>query len=383
MTFSELEDIYKKHLFLDLEHDFVKVIFASIIANRMTGMHPFWLNIVGPPSSGKSEMLESLEGLPEIEPIDLLNANSLMSGLKKGKNTDDKEPSLLPKLDGKIMIIKDSSTFYSMNQIERSYIFAQLRQAFDGTLTKVTGVTHKSFSAKFGIFMGSTPRSEYDSAIDAALGQRFVIFRLSAISDDSDKWKKVKSRINTMNKSKIEIRDATEDFLKKLDKPEPLWDNLFEKYVPRLCELLEDLRTLPVRDRYSKQIDGIISDNRNEPIRLAKQLCSLYSSLVYITHKKNDAINIIYRVIENNIPPIRLKIIKIVKKNRGLTERELAEILGTSDTTVHRTLEEMRLLKIILYDVVYPVYEDDKKYRRVPFRLNPKYNDIFKVLPNI
>lgn len=388
MTFHELESMYEKNLFLEDEHDYIKVIFGAVIANRMDieGMHPFWLNIVGPPSSGKSEVLESLESSDEVIPIDLININSLVSGMKKGKNTDDKEPSLLPKLEGKIMLVKDSSTFKTMNPIERNQIFSQLRKAFDGSVSKATGITQKMFDAKFGIFMGSTPASDSDMALDAALGQRFIIFRLKSTSNFIDKWEKVEDRIKYGgNKSKTDLKFAADKYLLSIEKPkEILWDSLFKKHVPHMCELLEDLRTPAIRERFSRNIEVMMDDGKNEPIRIAKQLCSLYTSLIYITGKKNEAINIIYRIMKDNIPPIRLNIIKLIHKNKDITIRDMSCILKISVSSIQRSIEEMQLLNILFTeDGIKPITDSNSKYQKESRTINPKYLDIFSVLPSI
>ncbi len=57
----------------------VYVVLAAVTANRM-GSPPVWLLVVGPPSSGKTEVLDALSELPDFLAISTFTEAGLLSG---------------------------------------------------------------------------------------------------------------------------------------------------------------------------------------------------------------------------------------------------------------------------------------------------------------
>jgi hypothetical protein len=76
-------------------HESVDVALATVVANRMDG-DPLWVFLVAPPSGGKTEVIRSLEDVPDVYPLSSLTAQTFASGFER-KGT---ETSLLPKIDG-------------------------------------------------------------------------------------------------------------------------------------------------------------------------------------------------------------------------------------------------------------------------------------------
>ena len=130
MTFKKLKRVFDKWLYLEDEPDFLRVLFGTVIANRLDTT-PTWLMVIGNASSGKSEILGAMKDSKEIHMLSLLTPNALISGMDKQK-TGGKDASLLPHLNGKTAIIRDASTLLSLHPNARGYIFSQLRTAFDG-----------------------------------------------------------------------------------------------------------------------------------------------------------------------------------------------------------------------------------------------------------
>ena len=153
MTFKELETIFNKHLSFDTEPDFLRVVVSTIIANRIDTT-PVWLMILGPASSGKSEILSSMSACPETYELSMITPAALISNVHHEKKKG-KDESLLPKLNGKVLIFKDASTLTTINPNYRSFVFSQLRDAFDGNLSKHTTHGETRHKAKFGIIMAA------------------------------------------------------------------------------------------------------------------------------------------------------------------------------------------------------------------------------------
>jgi len=135
LPLAEVKAVVNK--WLSLEDDtVVDVMLAVVVANRLN-TDPSWLLVVGPPSSAKTEILRALTGHPKAYFLSNLTPTTLVSGLKpKGKLP---EPSLLPKLDGKTLVLKDFTTVLSMRHDNQAEILAQLREIYDGSYSKAFG----------------------------------------------------------------------------------------------------------------------------------------------------------------------------------------------------------------------------------------------------
>ena len=88
-------------------------------------------------------------------PLTSLTPQTLISGfVDEGKP----DPSLLPKLDGKILIVKDLTPLISGSADVRSAVLGQLRDAYDGSSAKAFGTGDvKRYESRFGMLFGVTP----------------------------------------------------------------------------------------------------------------------------------------------------------------------------------------------------------------------------------
>ena len=112
-------------------HESIDVALAVVTANRMEG-DPLWMFLVAPPSGGKTEVLRSLDDVPDVYPLSSLTAQTFASGFER-KGT---EASLLPKIDGKTLTMKDFGTVLSMYREKKAEILAQLREIYDVSFAK-------------------------------------------------------------------------------------------------------------------------------------------------------------------------------------------------------------------------------------------------------
>ena len=140
------------------------------------GQLPVWLRIIAPPSSGKSVHLSLVKDLATSYVVDEFTSKSFVSGFR-GNNED---PSQLPLMNMKVLLVSDESTIMEQRREERSMIQAILRKAYDGSMTKAFGnikkrVHHK---AEFNILIASTPVIDRFYLYNQALGERFINYRL-------------------------------------------------------------------------------------------------------------------------------------------------------------------------------------------------------------
>jgi hypothetical protein len=116
-------------------HDLVDVVAAAVIANRLPG-DPLWLAIVGPPASGKTEVLRALRGLDRVVSLDAMSPATLLSGYRTGKKSQNH--SLLAQLTPGvpwILNMEDFTLVLSQPWHKRGEILSQLRKLYDGDVS--------------------------------------------------------------------------------------------------------------------------------------------------------------------------------------------------------------------------------------------------------
>ena len=153
------------------------VVTTALSNTRGTDPEPVWSFLIGPPGCGKTELLRTLQTWPHIESVDELTTNSLASGYEEEGKPN---PSLLPHLDKKVLVIKDFTTLITSPPVVRNKIMGTLRAAFDDSYGKAdgkTGIQH--YRCKFGILAAVTDVVDDFLTEDQQLGQRFVGLRMS------------------------------------------------------------------------------------------------------------------------------------------------------------------------------------------------------------
>jgi hypothetical protein len=106
----------------------LSVMLASILSTKAIG-DQLWLRVIGPPSCGKSVLCEALSTNREY-----IFANSTMTGIHSGWKTDragEEDHSMIPKIDGKTLIIKDGDTL--LQAVNKDKILSELRDLYDRT----------------------------------------------------------------------------------------------------------------------------------------------------------------------------------------------------------------------------------------------------------
>src|SRR5262245_28953803 len=155
-------------------YDAVDIALAVVIGNRMT-TDPLWMFLVAPPSSGKTEIINSLRDVPDVFTLSTLTPQTFASGFeKKGVET-----SLLPKLTRKVITLKDFGTVLTMYHEKRAEILGQLREIYDGAFSKAWGNGRSlNWTGKVGLLAGVTGVIDREYALSAALGERFLMYRV-------------------------------------------------------------------------------------------------------------------------------------------------------------------------------------------------------------
>ncbi|MDP8213049.1 MAG: hypothetical protein P9X22_07175, partial [Candidatus Zapsychrus exili] len=303
-----------------------------------------WLLIIAPPSSAKTEIISSLNGIPDIYPLSSLTAHTLVSGM-----IDEEDKSLLLKLTGKIVALKDFTSVISMHREQRAEVLSQLREIYDGSYKKPFGTGQVTeWEGKIGFIAGVTPIIDTHYAIFQMLGERFIQFRIK--SPDHIKMA-LKGMENSGREPEIrkELRNAVSSFIasvslpnKKIILPTPIK----EKIAP-LAAFCVKARSGSVRDGRSREI--IYTPEPEAPPRLAKQFVKLGEGLAVINGRfalTEDDYRIIYRVATDTIPKQRKDIIYKLS-NSPLSTNAIKESIKYPTSTVRKIFEELRSLGLV------------------------------------
>lgn len=344
MKFYEVEQVFNQYLHLANNRDFLPAVLGTIVANRLDAL-PVWTIFLGKASSSKSEVLGALDDSLETHVVAKITDKSLASNVNmshksmKGKE----EPSLLAKLNGKNLIIRDATTLITIPEDKRRAIFSDLRAAFDGKFESSSGIDEKKFEAKFGCLISATDALERSRTMDAELGERFLTFRLNN-EDEELVWAKISANMKLGEKKiKSELGAAAVKFLNSCPTPEEI---LFHPDIMTLAKAIAHGRTHVHRDRYNKQVIDVVEVSE-APFRVGKQLAAFYTGLVTVTGSSKRAMNIVRKIARDSIKPVmRARVIHSILNGLD-TQKKISSHLGVPDRTISYVVGDLGRIGII------------------------------------
>jgi hypothetical protein len=231
----------------------VDVIVATYIANRFAA-DPVWLIIIGPPSSAKTEIMRAFEGHKCSKFISNLTPSTLASGIIPKNGSD---LSLLPRLNDKLVVLKDFTTVLSMRSEQQAEILAQLRETYDGQYSKFFGNGKEiNWRGRFGLLAACTPVYDKHYSVIGSMGERFLIYRTDPVNGGmtGTHAQKLVGQEETMRK---EIREALHKFIDQfehLDGVRMAKDEAVNLKIINLACFVAIGRCAVDRDRYSQAL---------------------------------------------------------------------------------------------------------------------------------
>ncbi len=335
-------------------YDLIDVALATVIANRMAS-DPLWVFIVGPPSSGKTEIIRALSDVPDVYLLSSLTAQTFASGFeKKGV-----EASLLPRLTGKVLVMKDFTTVLTMYREKRAEIIAQLREIYDGSFTKEWGNGKTlNWTGKVGLLAGVTPILDREYAMNAVLGERFLLYRVPGAPARILAGRALRQQAGEEVEQRKELRRIVLDYLERLPTtpppiPEPMIDGL-----AALAEFVALARS-PVIFDYRGVIEYIPTPEA--PGRLAKQLALFARALAVVRQQPAvdlAAFSTVLQVAHDTMPAQRQIMLQTLLAKPDSTTTEIAETTGYPTETTRRYLQELVAVKLATREAQGPGLPD-------------------------
>lgn len=333
-SYEELIAAWKKAQtwFEGLDHAFTCML-ASVVSVSLPG-DQIWMRIIGPPSCGKTTLVESLA-------VDEQNVYSLsvFRGFHSGYNSGEgKDSSLMPLVKDKTFIVKDGDTL--LQAPNRAQILAEARDVYDGTSRAHyrNNVQNEYKNHRMSWLLCGTPAIR---AIDSSdLGERFLdVVIMEEIDDDLedrvmvDKARAVgrsisnTSRRGNMLDSNLEkaykltggyvayLRKNADSLLENIE----LTDDVFNR-IARCAKFVAFMRSKSRHDKLDKQ-------SREHGARLTSQLTKLALCLAAAMKKKEvdeDVLGRIRKVALNTSIGPNLEIAKFLyARENGATENAI------------------------------------------------------------
>jgi len=316
-------------------------LLGTIAANRLDG-DPVWLVLIGPPGGGKSEILQSAAGLPNVHPTGTLTEPALLSGTPKRDKEADAKGGLLRAIgDFGIILCKDFGSVLSMQRDSRAAVLAALREIYDGSWTRHVGTDGGrtlSWSGKVGLLAGCTPTIDRHHAVMGSMGERFVLFRLPEV-DSGEQAGRALDHAGREKEMRAELAEAVAHlFARSLPDPRPL-DNAERDRLVALATLAVRCRSAIERDGYTREIELI--PEPEAPTRLIVVLERLLAGLDAIGADRKHAWAVIAKAATDSIPALRWAVIRQLATTETAETSRIAEALGYPTPTARRALEEL------------------------------------------
>lgn len=343
---EQLLSAFKKWLELE-ETEYIEIILATLLSNQFEG-DPVWLFVIGASGASKTEILRSFKNIDSVYTTSKLTAQTLISG----KVVKGYDPSLLPRLDKKTLILKDFTTILSMRSEDKMIIFSDLREAYDGYLEKDFGnIGHRTYHAHFTIIAGVTPVLDKYTAMQQNLGERFLKLRLVEKNPEAKILRAIQN-IDSQIVMRKELNEATEKFFAQDFNLEAVKISLeTQQRMKKLSQYTASLRTSVSRNPYSRNIIEYIPE-KEVGTRIGIQLAKLGKALSAIRNKKEvteEEMKILTRVARDTIPK-KVKILTdclITNKEYGLTTTEIKEKTGIESETCRYALMDLEVLGFV------------------------------------
>jgi hypothetical protein len=281
------------------------VVLATVVANKMTG-DPVWLLLVGPSSSGKTELLGGAMGLPDVFGAATLSEASLLSGTPRKEVSPEAKGGLLLQIgEFGVLVLKDFGSILSLNREESPRVLAALREIYDGSWTRYVGSDggrRLHWSGKIGLLAGATPAIDGHHSVMSALGERFVMFRL--VVDEEEQARRRLENTGSEERMRDELMDAVRTFFQRIEIPAgSTYSKEDRDHLTSLSTLIVRARSPVIRGGVGYEI--LLVPDAEGPGRLVGMLGKLLIALRAIGVEEDVAWRLVEKVGFDSMPSLR------------------------------------------------------------------------------
>jgi hypothetical protein len=135
----------------------IYVVLGTVAANLLPG-DPVWTGIIAPPSSAKTEILNSVAHLEYVKSVATVTPPALLSGTPAKQKAKGAKGGLLAEIGSfGILVLKDFGSILSMRPDAKAEVIAALREIFDGRWGRDVGSDggrRLTWAGKLGLIFG-------------------------------------------------------------------------------------------------------------------------------------------------------------------------------------------------------------------------------------
>jgi hypothetical protein len=300
---------------------------------------PLW---VSPPSSGKSELLNSLADVEGVRPTSSLTGSTLLSGYRRG---DGKPASLLDQIGSSgVLVVKDLTTVLELKPDARHEVFSQLREVADGQISKSFGTGETvSWSGKLGLVGGVTPVIDEHHAFLALMGERFLLYRM-LVPDRLPHARRAFANRGGEAPFRRHLRTVVRQFISQVRRADPL--RLSEADAEPLVRLADAVTRARTGVPRGTGRDLLYIPGPESPARLTKQLAQLGDGLLTIGVSEVETLRVLEKIGWDCVPASRRLVIEHLRDNKKVSLDDLATSIRLPLTTVGRIVEDLTALEL-------------------------------------
>jgi hypothetical protein len=347
ITGSPIDDavkVYQSWLILN-DCTPVYALLGVVAANLLPGA-PVWLGLIAPPSSAKTELLNSISGLPHIVQAATITPAALLSGTPSKQHEKGAQGGLLRQIGSfGIVCLKDFGSILSMHAESRAETMAALREVYDGEWTRHLGTAggkSLTWKGKLALIFASTEVFDSHHAVIGAMGDRFLMSRLKPVAGRRQFGRALKHAGGSIGQMRKELSQTVVALF--ATRREPAAINPDEiKAIGDAVALAVRLRGSVARDFRSREIEAIYGAEGTARIGLALE--RLLAGLDSLGMDRKEALKIVERVALDSVPPLRLQAYNWIydndKEGEFMKTKEVATNLGLPTTTAKRVLEDL------------------------------------------
>lgn len=355
--------------------DSLYVVLGTLAANMMKG-DPVWLIVVGAPSQGKG-IVRTVMGIGDdygrVHDLgNLTGEASLLSGVSRKDIEKGATGGILRQVGMRGCLIAEdlTSTLSGMSFDQRNEVMDAFRKVYNGWWTRAVGTDGgKTLSwgpgGKIGLIAGATPEIDAMYSANAALGDRWVYYRLPSTSGYQESM--VSANNPDPDKTRTDMREWVTSFFAGMGlefgcqgdcrlahehRAEPDRRELHDGELQRIFSMssfIATARSGVPRDHRSHEVNDVTK--AEAPMRLNLMLGQLYRGLEAIGLEAEERWRVVGKVAIDSCPARRMKVIlELAAVDSTLTVAELRERLKVSIGTVRRTIEDLMIHGVVIFE---------------------------------
>lgn len=348
ITFQDAKRVFLKWIHFS-DSSVLDIIFGAYAAHWLPGER-VWLLIVGQSGGAKTEVIRALESIPDTYSTSNLTGKSMISG---SRGDSDQDPSLLPKLDGKVLAIKDFTNVLALPASERRAILGILRDTYDGYSAKDFGhVGHVHIRSRFGLIAGVTPAIDKYADVETELGERYLKLRL----DHTDPIAAIRRALENSGKEEVMRSDLFiamgkffMPYFEREQFPKILVSSDIQENLISLAHVTATIRSRVPRHWKSDALEY-------DPIpelgtRLAKQMSQLAKGIAIVQNRlevDDQIFALVRRVASDSVPALRRRVLQCLSQlSKIASTEEIGRQCKLPTKSTRTVLEDLTILKVV------------------------------------